>query len=219
PKVVIAQQDGEAILPCSLSTEENIELKLFDWKKTAPSDADRRKVFFYDGGIHYNNGRSGQSEQFKGRVSHFPEELKHGNASIIITNTKVTDSGEYTCDFPRLQPPEKYLIKLVVGRVLKDRTGENIPGAVSKPNIAILAETDDRVLLRCEVNGNPEPEVEWRDSSGNKLPAEKFQKQKRDGRFFITLNTTVTKTDCYRCVATQMNISHQSHAETFVRLN
>uniref|UniRef100_A0A8C9XGX1 Immunoglobulin domain-containing protein n=1 Tax=Sander lucioperca TaxID=283035 RepID=A0A8C9XGX1_SANLU len=92
---------SDVVLPCSLSTKENI----------VPGE-----VFLYDGGIHYNNGRGGQSEEFKGRVSHFQDELKHGNASIIIRNTKISDSGVYTCGFPRLEPRQTFNIELVVER-------------------------------------------------------------------------------------------------------
>ncbi|XP_039654164.1 V-set domain containing T-cell activation inhibitor 1-like isoform X2 [Perca fluviatilis] len=128
PTVITVEGGTDAVLPCSLSTKENIEFKLFDWKKDAQKDDGLKEVFLYDAGIHYNNGRDGQSEEFKGRVSHFTEEVKHGNASIIIRNTKISDSGEYTCDFPRLQPPQIFHIKLVVDPVLKDRRRENIPG-------------------------------------------------------------------------------------------
>lgn len=69
----------------------------------------------YDAGIHYNNGRPGQDKNFNGRVSHFPLELQFGNASIVIRNTKVADSGDYMCFFPRLQPEKTFNIKLVVG--------------------------------------------------------------------------------------------------------
>ncbi|XP_078027856.1 CD276 antigen homolog isoform X1 [Epinephelus lanceolatus] len=206
PAVVTVEQDRDVILPCSLSTKENIESKLFDWKKAAQKDGKNKEVFFYDAGIHYNNGRAGQSEEFKGRVFHFPGELKHGNASIIIRNTKMADSGDYTCVFPHLQTRQTFHIKLVVG-------------AAPKPNIENLDQTKDRALLQCEANGNPQPEVEWRDSAGNKLPAEEPHVSQRDGRFFISLNAAVNKTDRYRCVATQKNISHQIYAETFVHLN
>ncbi|XP_042369508.1 CD276 antigen-like [Plectropomus leopardus] len=126
--VITVREDSDVVLPCSLATRENIELKLFDWIKRATENDGQNEVFYYDGGIHYNSGRSGQSEQFKGRVSHFPEKLKHGNASIIIRNTKVTDSGNYTCVFPRLQPRQTFHTELVVERELRDRTTENILG-------------------------------------------------------------------------------------------
>ncbi|XP_044039508.1 CD276 antigen-like isoform X2 [Siniperca chuatsi] len=209
PKVIRVEEDSDVTLPCSLSTKEDIELKLFEWTK------DGQKVFLYDEGDHYNNGRDGQDEQFKGRVSHFPDKLKHGEASIIIRNTSVTDSGDYTCAFPRLQPRQIFHIWLVVGD-LKDRSGENIPGAVPKPYVSILYETKDGTLL-CEVQeASPKPKVEWQDSAGNILPAEEPQVSERGGRYDIILKTTVTKTDLYRCVATQEDINHQIYTETYM---
>ncbi|KAM7401549.1 hypothetical protein PAMP_016856 [Pampus punctatissimus] len=197
---MVVKEDSDAILLCSLSTT-SIKKDLFDWKKDG-----QKEVFMYDKGDHYNNGRTGQDEQFKGRVSHFPEQLEFGNASIIIRNTKVTDSGKYTCDFPFHQPKRRAHIELIVG-------------AAPKPIIVTLDQTKDWALLRCEVRGaSPEPEVEWQDSAGNILPGEK-QVSEQGGRFYITLQTTVTKTDRYRCVSTQKTIYHQIYTETFVRLD
>ncbi|XP_038552525.1 butyrophilin subfamily 2 member A2-like isoform X2 [Micropterus salmoides] len=197
---VVVKEGSDAILPCSLSNKENAESKLFDWKKDGP-----KEIFFYDGGLHYNNGRPGQDQQFKGRVSHFQDELKYGNASIIIRNTTVADSGDYTCDFQLLQPRQIFNIKLVVG------------GASPEPYVKILNQTQDVALLQCEVRGaSPKPTVEWQDSAGNKLPAEEPQVSERGGSFYIILQTTVMKTDNYRCVATQEEIKHQIHTETYL---
>ncbi|XP_049428396.1 butyrophilin subfamily 2 member A1-like [Epinephelus fuscoguttatus] len=212
---VVVKEGSDAVLPCSLSTKESISAKLFDWRKAAQKDGKKKEVFYYDAGIHYNNGRPGQSEQFKGRVFHFPGELKHGNASIIIRNTTVTDSGNYTCDFPRLQPRQTFHIELVVEPILKDRSGEN-PAATPKPSIRTLNATVG-VLLQCEVrSASPEPHLQWQDSAGNKLPAEEPQVSEREGCYYITLNANVTKSDRYHCVVTQEEISHQTHEETFV---
>ncbi|XP_038552514.1 butyrophilin-like protein 10 isoform X5 [Micropterus salmoides] len=197
---VVVKEGRDAILPCSLSTKENAEEKLFDWKKDGQQD-----VFFYDAGIHSNNGRPGQDQQFKGRVSHFQDELKYGNASIIIRNTKVTDSGDYSCDFPHLQPRQIFNIQLVV------------VGASPEPSVRTLYQTQDVALLQCDVQGAfPKPTVEWQDSAGNKLPAKEPQVSERGGSFYIILQTTVKKTDRYRCVATQEEIKHQIYAETYV---
>ncbi|XP_032365365.1 butyrophilin subfamily 2 member A2 isoform X8 [Etheostoma spectabile] len=212
---VNVEEDSDVVLPCSLSTKEDIEFKLFVWRKVPQKYEGWKEVFQYNAGIHYNKGRGGQSEEFKGRVSHFQDELKHGDASITIRNTKMADSGEYSCYFPNLQTPQTFYIKLVVGRVLKDRSGENIPGAAPKPFVAILDQTKDRSLLQCDVHGDPEPEVEWRDSAGNKLPAE-TQVEPIRNLFYVTLRTTVTQTDRYRCVATQKTISHQVSNEISV---
>ncbi|XP_038552531.1 butyrophilin subfamily 1 member A1-like isoform X1 [Micropterus salmoides] len=208
---VVVEEGSDAILPCSLSTKENAEEKLFDWKKDGP-----KEIFFYDGGLHYNNGRPGQDHQFKGRVSHFQDELKYGNASIIIRNTKVTDSGNYSCDFPRFQPRQIFNIQLLVEPILKDRSADT-RGASPEPSVKILNQTQDWSLLQCEVLGaSPKPTVEWQDSAGNKLPAEEPQVSERGGSFYIILQTTVKKTDNYRCVATQEEIKHQIYTETYV---
>ncbi|XP_039653092.1 uncharacterized protein LOC120557125 [Perca fluviatilis] len=158
----------DAVLPCSLSTKENTEFKLFDWRKVPQKDDGLKEVFMYDAGIHYNNGRGGQSEEFKDGV-------------------------------------------------LKDRSEENIPGAASKPKVTILDQQAQ--VLQCEVHGNPKPEVKWQDSDGNILHAKITQVSEREGSFNITLQTTVTKTDTYRCVATQLEIKHQIYAETSVHIS
>uniref|UniRef100_UPI0014471D7A CD276 antigen-like n=1 Tax=Epinephelus lanceolatus TaxID=310571 RepID=UPI0014471D7A len=179
----------------------------FDWKKAAQKDGKNKEVFFYDAGITYNNGRSGQSEEFKGRVFHFPKELKHGNASIIIRNTKMADSGDYTCVFPHLQPRQTFHIKLVVG-------------AAREPSVKTLNQTNNWALLQCVVrDASPKPKVEWKDSSGNKLHAEEPQVIDRGGSYDIILQTTVTKTDHYQCVVAQEEINHQVSAETYVHFS
>ncbi|XP_033977895.1 immunoglobulin superfamily member 11-like [Trematomus bernacchii] len=115
---VISTEGTDVILPCSPSTRENLQYKLFDWKKVGQGGETQHEVFLYASGVQYDGIKAGQSEQFKGRVSHFEDELKHGNASIIIKKTKVIDSGNYTCDFPRLQPSEKFCIELIVDPIL-----------------------------------------------------------------------------------------------------
>ncbi|XP_049442586.1 CD276 antigen-like isoform X2 [Epinephelus fuscoguttatus] len=194
---VLVSEGSDVTLPCSLSTKENIEQKLFVWRK----HDGMMGVFMYDKGLHHNNGGSGQDEQFKGRVFHFQDELKHGNASIIIRNTKMADSGDYTCVFPFVQRREKSHVMLVVV-------------SSPKPSVTVLDATDDGVQLQCEVHGaSPKPEVEWKDSDGNILPAEETQVTDRGGSYDIILQTTVTKTDCYHCVVTQEEINHQIHTE------
>ncbi|KAL3978818.1 hypothetical protein ACER0C_019880 [Sarotherodon galilaeus] len=201
PTVVVKEGDS-AILPCSLNTNVNIESALFDWKKVEQHS--NKEVFLYDKADVYSNGRPGQVEQFKGRVSHFPEELEHGNASIRIENTKVADSGNYTCEFPRIQPEKIFHIELIVG-------------AAPEPVVSIL---DGKGLLECRVKGAfPKPTVEWWDSSNKTVPSDKKEISEREHRFYITLQTTVSNTGRYRCVTTQEEIHHQISTDTFVALN
>ncbi|KAM7006213.1 programmed cell death 1 ligand 1-like [Tautogolabrus adspersus] len=193
---VVVKEGQDVVLPCSLSTKENIQTKLFDWKK------DRQEVFFYSGGDYSGHGITGQDKQFEGRVSHFNEELKNGNASIKITETKVSDSGVYACIFPRLS--QEFTIELVVA-------------ASPKPNTRILNQTQDWALLQCEVRGaSPETKLEWRDSSGNLLPAEETQRSITGGKHHLTIQANVTKSGEYLCVLKQEKIHHEVTAKTFV---
>ncbi|XP_049445811.1 uncharacterized protein LOC125896893 isoform X1 [Epinephelus fuscoguttatus] len=205
PVVVTVTQDEDALLPCSLSTKENIEQGHFDWNKVAQNNEKQKEVFQYLNGRHSNTGYGSQDKEFKDRVSHFQEELKDANASIIIRNTKVADSGDYTCDFT--EPRQTFHIKLVVG-------------TCPKPYLRILRPTTDGMLLQCVVRGaSPKPKVEWKDSSGKILLAEEPQVTDRGGLYDIILQTTVTKTDNYSCVSTQEEICHQISDDTHVSVN
>ncbi|XP_028432769.1 CD276 antigen homolog isoform X2 [Perca flavescens] len=200
---VVVEEDSDIVLPCSFSSKENIVSGIFDWRKDVQKDDGLKEVFYYDAGIRYN-GHPGQSEEFKGRVSHFPDELKHGNASIIIRNTKISDSGNYTCEFPHLG--QIFYVEVVVS-------------ASPEPYIRTLKATAGWALLQCEVRrAAPKPKLEWKDSAGNTLPAEETKVSERGGSYYITLTTTVTKTDNYSCVVTQEEISHQTHSEISVHI-
>ncbi|XP_006807432.1 butyrophilin subfamily 1 member A1-like [Neolamprologus brichardi] len=199
---MVVKEDDDAILPCFFDTNvENIELMKFDWKKEGTDP--RKQVFMYDRGAHHNNGLSDQDDQFKGRVSHFPEKLMDGNASIRINNTRLKDKGNYTCFFPNSK--KTFLVELVVG--------------AADPSVTILGHTNNGAQLKCDVKGAyPKPTVEWQDSKNQIIPSED-QTLKRGEDFYVTLKATVRKTDYYRCVATQKEIHHRSHTKIYVYMN
>ncbi|XP_074546602.1 butyrophilin-like protein 2 [Halichoeres trimaculatus] len=205
PAVIRVTEDSDVVLPCSLSSKENLESALFDWKKDLEKGKEER-VFMYNAGLYSGRDFDDQDKQFKGRVSFFQEELKNGNSSIKITKTKVSDSGTYTCIFPNLQHSPKFSVQLVVG-------------TCPKPSAKQTETTNDWSQLQCVVRGaSPKPVVEWKDSSGNILPAEDPEITERGGRYDIILQTTVTKSDNYRCIVTQEEFCHQSHDDVLVHL-
>ncbi|XP_074535937.1 V-set domain-containing T-cell activation inhibitor 1-like isoform X2 [Halichoeres trimaculatus] len=200
--VVTVKEDSDAVLPCAPSSRENLDSKLFDWKKDVDVE-----VFIYHAYRTYGNGFTGQNEQFVGRVSHFPDHLKNGNASIKITKTKVSDSGTYTCEFPHFQPRQIFSTRLVVV-------------ASSKPYIEMLNQTQDWALLQCEVRGVfPEPKLMWKDSAGNILPAEESERYLEGNKYYITLKTNVTRTDQYSCIVRQEELKHEIPAKIFLLIN
>ncbi|MEQ2293201.1 hypothetical protein AMECASPLE_030831 [Ameca splendens] len=196
---LITSKEGQnVILPCSFST--TLTNKIIDWKK------DGEDVFLYE------NGRvdpSSPHEQFRGRVSHFPDEVKSGNASITIKQAKVSDSGTYKCAYlnqGQYLPSGTHQIVLTIGAFAKP--------LVTSPNI-----TGDWALLRCEVLGaSPKPTVVWYDSDGNNVSDREPEVSEEGGHYNIILETKVTKTDSYTCVATQKELHHQSNKTTSVNI-
>ncbi|XP_062266383.1 leucine-rich repeats and immunoglobulin-like domains protein 3 [Platichthys flesus] len=200
---LLVKEGDDVTLPCSISSK-NIRQVLFDWKKDK-----RQEVFMYDKGKVYDKGDNRQDEQFRGRVFHFPEHLDVGNASIVIRATKLTDSGDYTCLFPLLLPD------IIQSNI------ELVVGAAPKPSVTILDGPPDWARLRCEVLGaSPKPDVQWQNRAGDIVPAEEPQVSEREGgRYDIILQTTVNKTNNYRCVSTQEEINHQIYTEIFAQVH
>ena len=94
-----------------------------------------------------------------------------------------------------------------------------LTGAATKPSVSVL-KTDSETVLQCEVLGaSPKPKVEWKDSSGNILPVKDLKETERGDSYDIVLQTTLTKTDNFRCVVTQEEINHQIYAESYATVN
>ncbi|XP_039654167.1 uncharacterized protein LOC120557680 isoform X1 [Perca fluviatilis] len=94
-------------------------------------------------------------------------------------------------------------------------------GAAPEPSVKILNNpTNNSALLQCEVqDASPDLKVELQDSAGNTLPAEGPQVSERGDRYYITLQTTVFKTDNFSCVVTQEGTNQQIYAQTFVHIS
>ncbi|XP_035985087.1 butyrophilin-like protein 2 [Fundulus heteroclitus] len=206
---IIIKEDEDVILPCSLKTIHEDDKSNFDWKM------DDKDVLLYESGTV---NPSTQHDQFRGRVSHFQNGEKSENASIKIIKTKVSDSGQYTCiDINQLPPEKLNQVVLTVEYILKDRTGEKTTGAYAEPSVRTVNENDDWALLRCKVLGaSPKPIVVLYNSTGNKVSDKEPQIIQNGNHYDVILETTVTKTDNYTCVATQEELHHQSNDTTFV---
>ncbi|XP_055365179.1 butyrophilin subfamily 1 member A1-like isoform X2 [Betta splendens] len=181
--VIRVKEGNDVTLPCYIKNK-NIVSERFEWKKDGKKD-----VYLCE-----RDSLSGQDKEFKGRVSHFASELKNGNASIKIRDTKVPDSGDYTC---HLGNDQIFSVRLVVDKVAKLQIEKDTKVG------------SDGVLLQCLVsNASPDFQlnISWFDSSGNKLTEQINNTQ--SGKIYI-LKTTVKKSDDYRCVATMDELSHQ----------
>ncbi|XP_051804375.1 butyrophilin-like protein 1 isoform X2 [Acanthochromis polyacanthus] len=194
---VTVMEGSDAVLTCSPNPLKNLHKEVFDWNWRMNETADHKKeVFMYRDGDYDGNTLDGQDQQFKGRVSHFPDQLINGNASILIRNTQIEDTGLYTCIFPFLQD-QRVSMRLVVG-------------VAHKPYVSICGVLDSGVRLKCEVEGaSPKPELQWLDSDGVVLPAEHPEVSQTGRLFDVTLQTTVNSTNTFYCVVKQENFLHQ----------
>ncbi|XP_026204953.1 immunoglobulin superfamily member 11-like isoform X1 [Anabas testudineus] len=118
PKVIKVTEGSDVILPCSTSTEEDVTSERIEWNKDV-----EKQVFLYEGELLL----SGQDQQFTDCVSLYTSELQHGNASIEIKNTKLSDSGDYTCKIGKLQTNQTFPIQLlVVPLIIKVKEGNSV---------------------------------------------------------------------------------------------
>ncbi|XP_035985079.1 V-set domain-containing T-cell activation inhibitor 1 [Fundulus heteroclitus] len=209
---ITTKEDDNVIIPCSLGT--TLTDKRIEWIK------DNKEIYIVE------NGRvTIQDELFRDRVSHFPDELESGNASIKINKAKESDNGSYDCKYSdpgKVIPSALNKIELTVEMMLKDRSGDFNPEEASRglaiASVSKVRPTDDGALLRCEVlKASPEPTVVWYDSAGNNVSNKAPQITDKGQTFYdVILETTVTKTDNYTCEATQEEKHHQSKKTTHV---
>uniref|UniRef100_A0A3P9PKX2 V-set domain containing T-cell activation inhibitor 1-like n=1 Tax=Poecilia reticulata TaxID=8081 RepID=A0A3P9PKX2_POERE len=193
---LFATEDSDIILSCSPIGKDDLTHQMFDWKRN-----DTQEVFLYDNGDQYKK-KTGQHENFKNRVEFFEDQLQFGNASIRIKNTKLTDAGIYSCEFPKLQPPgQKFYIKLVVG-------------SCPKPAIKILQKENSGVKVQCVARGAyPEPKMELQNSDNVTIDSESTTISRNGNYSDIILQVVVTKEDFYHCVVKQEKICHQIYSE------
>ncbi|XP_058487984.1 butyrophilin-like protein 10 [Solea solea] len=183
-------KEGEdAVLHCSSENRQSLEYSVVQWQNKDSND-----VFLYERGY---NSEDDSSEQYRGRVSLFHDKLKNGNASMILRDTRIEDTGIYTC-------------RLSVGSG-RSRT-QLIVGAVQAPVLKIVDVSEAGVELQCVVRGSSsKPSVEWQTCEGTSLNSEEPLVSETRGRYDTTLLVTVTetKTNCFRCVVKQEDIYHR----------
>lgn len=90
-------------------------------------------------------------------------------------------------------------------------------GVPARPNLTVINATEDGVRLRCEFEGaHRRPEVALVNSSGDVLFSEEPQVSEENGRYNVTILTTIKETGLVRCRVKQKEISHEAFADIFV---
>ncbi|XP_040588259.1 LOW QUALITY PROTEIN: butyrophilin subfamily 1 member A1 [Mesocricetus auratus] len=151
---VVAELGGEAVLPCSVSPAVSLEsMEELRWYRTRFSEA----VFVY------RNQQEQEGEQlaeFSGRTSLVKDQFVEGRAAVRIHKVWTPDSGAYICLFKQGVFYAEAILELKVA----------VMGSV--PEVYIKGSEDGGVCVVCRASGwYPKPQVQWRDSRGETLPA------------------------------------------------
>lgn len=120
-------------------------------------------------------------------------------ASLVITNTKLTDEGWYTCELRSLFLTVKKSIKL---RVIDP------PQITKKPQGDVYPKEYDQLMVTCKARGFPAPKITWI----------KLEDNKQVGQGDTLLFSSVQRTDngLYSCVASN---EVGKPAAAYVRIN
>ncbi|XP_040588250.1 LOW QUALITY PROTEIN: butyrophilin subfamily 3 member A2-like [Mesocricetus auratus] len=151
---VVAELGGEAVLPCSVSPAVSLEsMEELRWFRARFSEA----VFVYR---NRQEQKREQRLEYSGRTSLVKDQFHQGRAAVRIGNIRQSDSGIYICFFKQGVFYEEAILELKVA----------VMGSV--PEVYIKGPEDGGLCVVCRASGwYPKPQVQWRDSRGETLPA------------------------------------------------
>nr|XP_006997457.1 butyrophilin subfamily 3 member A2-like [Peromyscus maniculatus bairdii] len=173
---IVAAPGGEAILPCSLFPVMSVEnMEELRWFRSRFSEA----VFVYR---DQEEKKEEQLAEYSGRTWLVKDQFHQGKAAVRIRNVQVSDSGIYVCFFKRGLFYEEAILELRVA----------VMGSV--PEVHIKGPEDGGVCVVCMTSGwHPKPQVQWRDSRGERLPASSENHIEDDEGLFSMKTTLVVR--------------------------
>ncbi|XP_052019999.1 butyrophilin subfamily 3 member A1-like [Apodemus sylvaticus] len=173
---IVVAPGGEAVLPCSVFPAMNVEnMDELRWFRDRFSEA----VLVYR---NQEEQKEGQIVAYSRRISLVKDQFHQGKAAIRIQNVQPSDSGIYVCHFKQGLFYEEAILELKVAAM----------GSV--PEVHIKGPEDGGVCVVCMTSGwYPEPQVHWRDSRGENLPAFSEIHTKDAGGLFSTETSLVVR--------------------------
>ncbi|XP_047675829.1 butyrophilin subfamily 3 member A2-like [Tachysurus fulvidraco] len=176
PKAPLVAVPGEdLVLPCFIKPNTSAVGMTVEWFKLDVKDS---LVHLYR---DHKDRNEGQAQSYTGRTSLYKEELQKGNASLKLSDLRVSDEGEYKCLVEDKSWYDDIIVKVIV----------EVQG--SQP--VIMMESYDNsggINLVCESRGwNTEPHVLWLDRNGDNLTAEDTQIHRDTNGFNVKSRITV----------------------------
>uniref|UniRef100_A0A3B3QNW3 Uncharacterized protein n=1 Tax=Paramormyrops kingsleyae TaxID=1676925 RepID=A0A3B3QNW3_9TELE len=188
------------LLPCYLSPERSVVSMEIRWFRDQFSDY----IYLYKPGI------DSKGKGYEDRVSLFSQELEKGNVSLLLTDVRLADQGDYKCHVSLGDWFEEPTLELTVRQ----------PG--SKPIIEVLKRNRDSIELSCSSeNWYPEPNMLWTDSNGRELEAQtdKATQKSVGGSYSITSQININESfeEVVKCIVGEQN--QRIHFESLIKLS
>ncbi|XP_058249999.1 butyrophilin subfamily 1 member A1-like [Hemibagrus wyckioides] len=205
PEAPLAAVAGEdLVLPCFIKHRTSAVDMTVEWFKLYVKDS---LVHLYR---DHEDRNEDQAQSYRGRTTLFKEELQKGNASLKLSDIRVSDEGSYKC--------------LVEDKSWSDDITVNVTVEAlgSRPVIRIDSfDNAGGINLVCESRGwKPEPEVLWLDREGVTLPAEDTQIHRDTEGFSVKRRITVyDSSDSNRFYCRLLQEHHMMGAEVIINSN
>ncbi|ELV12958.1 Butyrophilin subfamily 1 member A1 [Tupaia chinensis] len=195
---IVATLGKDTLLPCRVSPAMSVENMELRWFRSQFSEA----VYVYQ------DGKEQVGEQlvdFKGRVELVKDHISEGRVAVRIRNLQVSDHGMYKCFFKKGSDFEEADLEL------------KVIGLGSSPHILIVGLEDEGIKLTCKGQGwFPQPEVQWKNEKGEKIPTLSEKEIQDDDGLFQIESSLVVRDSSKRKVSCSIKtpFSEQEKVET-----
>ncbi|XP_057556497.1 butyrophilin subfamily 1 member A1-like [Hippopotamus amphibius kiboko] len=171
---IVAMLGADTVLPCRVSPAMSVENMEIRWFRSQFSEA----VYVYQNGMEQTGE---QLVDFKGRAELVKDYITEGRVAVRIYSLRVSDNGIYKCFFKKGSDFEEAILEL------------KVIGLGSGPRIFMVGPEDKGIRLKCTGKGwFPQPEVQWEDARGEKIPSlSEDETQDDDGLFQIEASLIV----------------------------
>ncbi|XP_044930211.1 butyrophilin subfamily 3 member A2-like isoform X2 [Mustela putorius furo] len=171
---IVAMLGTDTVLPCRVSPAMNVESMELRWFRSQFSEA----VYVYKDGMEQAGE---QLVDFKGRAELVKDYITEGRVAVRIYGLRISDNGIYKCFFQKGSDYEEASLEL------------KVIGLGSGPRVFMVGPEDKGIRLTCTSKGwFPQPEVQWTDARGEKIPSlSEDENQDDDGLFQIEASLIV----------------------------
>ncbi|XP_006764420.1 PREDICTED: butyrophilin subfamily 1 member A1-like [Myotis davidii] len=183
---IVALLGADTALPCRVAPAMSAEDMELRWFRSRFADA----VYAYEDRVEQTEQ---QLVDFRGRAELVKDHIAEGRVAVRIRSVRVSDNGMYTCFFKKGNDFEEAILEL------------KVIGLGSGPNVFMVGPEDGGIRLKCTgKRWFPQPEVQWKDVTGEKIPSLSEDKTQDDDGLFQIEASLVVRDSSWREVSCTM---------------